>query len=104
MSKIQIEDSLSALDRAKEKYRKSEGGKAAKNRYDQSEGGKAARKRYLESEKGKEALLRYYLSEKAVTQRQQNSALLKLFRRLDKYLQRNPNKTIEDYFNSLNGG
>lgn len=99
---VEIKDTYLATERAKEKYRKSDLGKVAKNRYDNSESGKAARKRYLTSEKGKEALLRYYLSEKAETIRQQRQALIKLFRKLDKYLRKNPEKTIEDYFNSLN--
>ena len=97
-----IKDTYAATERAKEKYRKSDLGKAAKRRYDNSEGGKAARKRYLTSEKGKEALLRYYLSEKAETARQQRQSLVKLFRRIDKYLRRNPDKTIEDYFDLMN--
>jgi hypothetical protein len=99
----EIKDTYLATERAKEKYRKSDLGKAAKNRYDHSDSGQAARKRYLESEKGKEALLRYYLSEKAESTRQRRQALIKLFRKLDKYLRKYPDKTIEDYFNSLKG-
>jgi len=81
------------------KYWASEGGREAQNRYFQTEAGKEARERYLNSEKGQQALLRYYLSEKAETTRQKRQALIKLFRRLDKYLRENPDKTIEDYLN-----
>lgn len=97
----EIEDSYSKYERAQERYWNSEAGKAAKKRYNLSEKGKDARKKYLESENGKKALLRYYLSEKAGTTRQQRQALLKLFRKLDNYLKENPEKTMEDYFNSL---
>lgn len=91
----------SAIERAKEKYRNSDLGKAAKKRYDQSDLGKAARRRYLDSEKGKAALLRYYLSERAESVRQQHHALNKLFKKLDDFLKANPDKTTEDYFDSI---
>lgn len=95
-------DSCSALEKAKEKYVNSEKGKASYRRYALSEKGKLSKKKYFESEIGKAALFRYYVSEKAETARQQRQALIKLFRKLDKYLRNNPDKTTEDYFNSIN--
>ena len=99
--KIKYEDSLTALDKAKEKYRNSILGKTAQKRYAQSKLGKEARKRYFESEKGKAALLRYYLSEKAETQRQKHRTLEKLFRLIVKYLKANPEATIEEALETL---
>ena len=101
---IEIKDTYASTERAKEKYRRSDLGKAAKKKYDNSEGGKVTRKKYLTSEKGKAALLRYYLSERAETARQKRQSLIKLFRRLDKYLRSNPEKTIEDYFDLMKRG
>jgi hypothetical protein len=95
-------DAYDKIERAKKKYNSSEKGKAAINRYFSSEKGKEARKRYLNSEKGREALLRYYNSEKAKTARERRQALLKLFRRADKYLKENPGKTIEDFLKEIN--
>ena len=97
----EIEDSYSKYEKAQERYWNSEAGKAAKKRYNLSEKGKDARKKYLESENGRKALLRYYLSEKAETTRQKRQALLKLFRRLDNYLKENPEKSMQDFFDSL---
>lgn len=97
-------DSYSKLEEAQKRYLNSEKGKTAVKRYKQSEKGKDAQQRYLQSERGQAALLRYYLSEKAQTQRQQRAALLKLFRRLDKILGLNPDKSIEDALNEIGGG
>lgn len=96
-------DTYAPVEEAQKRYLKTEKGKSAKKRYDQSEQGKSARKRYLESEKGQEALLRYYLSEKAQSQREQRKALMKLFRQLDNFTQDNPNKSMEEFFESLGG-
>ena len=92
-------DSYAKIEKAQKKYRNSEKGKELITRYNQSDAGRATREKYLKSELGRKALLRYYLSEKAETARQKRQALLKLFRRLDKYLRENPDKSIEDYFN-----
>lgn len=94
-------DSYSALERAKEKYANSEKGKTAFRRYAVSDKGKATRQRYFQSEKGQAALLRYYLSEKAESARQKRQALIKLFRKLDKYLRNNPEGTIESFFETI---
>ena len=99
----QHNDSYSKVEAAQERYRNTEKGKTAKKRYDQSESGKTARMRYLKSEQGKAALLRYYHSEKAQTQRQQRQATLKLFRKLDKFLELHPDKSIEDFFRAIKG-
>jgi len=96
-----IEDPYDKIEKAQERYRKSEKGRGAQKRYNQTLKRKETRDRYFKSELGQKALLRYYLSEKAKTTRQQRQALLKLFRRLDKYLKENSEKTIEDYFKQL---
>ena len=94
-----MEDSYTKFEETQKRYWNSPAGKATKQRYTQSELGRENQRRYFESEKGKEALLRYYLSEKAETTRQKRQALLKLFRQLDKYLRKYPDKTTEDFFN-----
>lgn len=96
-------DTYAPVEEAQKRYLRTEKGKSAKKRYDQSNQGKDARKRYLESEKGKAALLRYYLSEKAQNQREQRKALMKLFRKLDTFLQENPDKSMDEFFEFLGG-
>ena len=96
-------DTYTPVEEAQKRYLNSEKGKSAVKRYQQSESGKAAQRRYLESEKGKAALLRYYLSEKAQTQREQKSAMVKLFRKLEAFLKFHPDKTTEDFFESIGG-
>lgn len=90
-------DSDEKFQKTQKKYESSEAGKARKTRFNQSDGGKESREKYLKSDLGQAALLRYYLSEKAETTRQKRQALIKLFRKLDRYLKENPDKTIEDF-------
>jgi len=97
VSMPETEDSYSKFEKTQKKFRSSDKGKAVWTRFNLSDKGKDARKKYLESENGRKALLRYYLSQKAETTRQQRQALIKLFRRLDKYLKSNPDKTMEDF-------
>jgi len=103
MTKKDGTDSYSKIEESNKRYLNSEKGKQAKRRYDLSDKGREARGRYLESEKGQAALLRYYLSEKGATTRQHHNEMTKLFIQLNKYLEENPNKTIEDFLSSLKG-
>ena len=96
-----IEDAYAKVEQARTRYQKSEKGRIARKRYLESEKGKAAKKRYLESEKGKEALLRYNLSDKAKTVKQRRLILSKLSTKAMKYLEANPNKTVEDYISEV---
>ena len=94
-------DSFAKVEEAQAKWRGTEKGKEATKRWNNSDAGKESRERYLKSEKGQEALLRYYLSERAESTRQKRQALIKLFRKLDKYLKLYPDNTIEDFLNQL---
>lgn len=90
------------IEEAAERYWKSEKGKAVQKRYNLTSQGKEAQTRYLQSEKGKAALLRYYLSEKGTETRKRRTELQNLLNQCNKFLEENPDKTIEDFLVLIN--
>lgn len=96
-------DILAAMEEAKRRYIQSDKGKETQKKWNESEAKKKSQEAYFKSEKGMTARLRYYLSEKGMNSRQRRNELQKLLRRCYKFTIANPDKTIEDFLDSLRG-
>ena len=63
-----------------------------------------AKRKYFRSEKGKAAFRRYYDSEKGQMRRRRLKMLDLLAKECSTFLQDNPDKTVEDFLNQIQGG
>lgn len=110
---IRAPNSADKIDAAQQRYFKSKKGKEAIQRYLQSDAGEAAKKRYFDSEKGKAALKRYAESEGG--REALRKAAFKYYHDKKKperelvqlcvaFLEKNPDKTIEDFIGEVSGG
>jgi len=96
-----MEEKLLPIEEAQRKYAKSDKGRETQERWNSSEAKKASQGTYFKSEKGMAARLRYYLSEKGLTSRQKRNESQKLLRKCYKFLLVYPDKSVEDFLNSL---
>ena len=86
-------------DRAKEarqKFWASPKGREIQKIYFKTEKGKLAQDRYQQSVKGQLTLRRYYYSNKGQEAHQRHQTKVKTFKKIDKWLKENPDKTIQD--------
>jgi hypothetical protein len=91
------------IEEAQKRYSESLKGKETQKKYNSGDKKKKVQETYFKSEKGMSARLRYYMSDKGVSVRQKRNETQRLLRRCHKFLLTYPDKTVEDFFNSLRG-
>lgn len=92
---------LEKFDQRKKEYLKSPKGKLSVKKYQRSDKGKNAYKKYHQTPAFKLALRKYYYSEKGQETYKRKRVRDKLFNDIDKWLEDNPKKTIDNYFDHL---
>ena len=92
-----VMESMGKLDKARRKYRGSEKGKEAQNKWKGSKKGKKSTRKFQDSPRFKLSRQKYEESQKGQEALQEQKDRKKFWRKAQKWLQKHPGKTLEDY-------
>jgi hypothetical protein len=95
---VDVIQSMEKLDNSRRKYQKSEKGKATQKKYQESERGQKSQEEYQNSPKFKLSRQKYLESQKGKQAIEKSKERKRDWRKAAKWLEDNPDKTLEDYF------